>query len=184
MVECLVAAAMGLHCIGCHAQKLSIESNAVGYMALGTLNAEASAAVARRWTVNAGVKYNPFNFNKSTEGDAMRLRQQSYSIGARFWPWHVYSGWWIAGKAQYQEYSFAGVFSRKSREGDRFGGGLSFGWTYMLAPRFNITFGAGFWAGLDRFRKYGCAVCGTLEDEGEEVFIAPNDLVVSFSYIF
>ena len=45
------------------AQKLSVSTNALGYADFLTINAEASVAVARHWSVNAGFMYNPWSFS-------------------------------------------------------------------------------------------------------------------------
>lgn len=89
---CLLLACMAvMSATGAEARRFAVSTNLAGYANLGTLNAELAYSFARRWTVNAGVKYNPWTFISS--GRQFQNRQQSYSAGARFWPWHVYSGW-------------------------------------------------------------------------------------------
>ena len=102
----------------------------------------------------------------------------------RFWPWHVFSGWWIGGKVQYQEYNRGGIRSAVTDEGDRYGAGLSAGFTYMLHPHLNVSLGAGVWGGLQRYTVYSCPVCGITQESGEKTFILPNDLALSLSYVF
>jgi len=166
------------------AQKVAISTNAVGYVNLCTLNLEASYALARHVSVNAGVKYNPFSFPVGKNGAVIQNRQQTYAIGARYWPWYVYSGWWFAGKAQYSEYNTGGIISAETSEGDRIGGGFTAGYSYMLHSHFNIEFGLGFWAGYDDYVKYTCPTCGRIVEKGDRFFILPNDVIVSFSYVF
>lgn len=163
-------------------QKIAVGSNLLGYANLGTMNVEVSYALGRRWSIAAGAKYNPFSF--SSRGNEFRNRQQSYAVGARFWPWHVYSGWWVAGKLQYQEYSTAGIISPGAEEGDRFGAGLTAGYTYMLHPRLNLEFGLGFWAGFSRYSSYDSAVCGVSVGHGGRGFFLPNDVIIGITYVF
>ena len=169
-------------CAVCSAQRFSVSTNAVDYANFGTLNVEGDMAVARRWTVLAGAKYNPFLFRSGSE--PLSARQRVVATGVRFWPWHVFSGWWFGGKVQYQEYNRGGIRSAVTDEGDRYGAGLSAGFSYMLHPHLNLTLGAGLWAGFDRYRTYSCPVCGLTEGEGEKTFILPNDLMLSLSYVF
>ena len=75
------------------AQEVALSTNLADYAALGTMNMEATYGFARHWSVNAGVKYNPFSFGEGEK--AKQLRQRAVSAGARFWPWHIYSGWWM-----------------------------------------------------------------------------------------
>lgn len=181
-VKCIGILAMILCCGVARGQKFSVSTNAVGYMNFATLNIEGSYAVAQHWSITAGAKYNPFSFNVS--GRRMQNRQQSYAVGARFWPWHIYSGWWIAAKAQYQEYNAGGIISRRTEEGDRWGAGITAGYTYMVHPKLNLEFGLGFWAGMKRYVVYSCPECGLTQERGSKGFILPNDLIIGISYVF
>lgn len=163
-------------------QKFSVGTNVVGYANLGTLNIEAEYAVAKRWTVSVGAKYNPFSYE--AQGVEFQNRQQLYAVGVRFWPWHTYSGWWIAGKLQYQEYNAGGILSEKTEEGDRFGAGITAGYTYMLHPKINLQLGLGFWGGVSRYTVYTCPTCGITEDKGFKGFFLPNDIIIGISYVF
>lgn len=166
------------------AQKFSVSTNLAGYLNFGTLNIEASYPVARHWCITAGAKYNPFTFNLGQDKQDARSKQQLYAAGVRYWPWHVYSGWWIAGKVQYQEYNIGGITSPSVREGDRYGAAISGGYAYMFGKHFNIEFGAGIWSGLDKYTKYACPVCGPKEDSGKKIFILPSDIIIAFSFVF
>ena len=132
-----------------HAQKISVSTNLLGYSALGTMNADVSYSLSRRWSLTAGAVYNPFTFRKGDPDRQFQIRQQSYSLGARIWPWHALSGWWFASKVRYQEYNMGGLVSRQTSEGDRVGMGLYSGYTLMLSKHVNMEFGLGFWGGLD-----------------------------------
>lgn len=162
------------------AGKGSISTNVAGYANLLTLNAEGSVPVSRRWTVNAGLKYNPFAFGK----EKFRNRQQAYYAGMRYWPWHSYSGWWMSGKIQYQEFNAGGLGRAETSEGDRVGLGLGAGFAYMVGKHFNVEFGASLWGGMEWFTSYSCPVCGDLEESGRKFFVLPCDIVIAISYIF
>ena len=167
-----------------HAQKMSVSSNLLGYAALGTINVEASYSLSRRWSLTAGTVYNPFTFRKGDPDRQFQMRQQSYSLGARLWPWHTLSGWWFASKLRYQEYNVGGIVSKATQEGDRAGMGLYAGYTYMLSGHFNLEFGAGVWAGVDLYRRYSCTTCGVTIGSGTKPFVLPDDLAVSVVYVF
>ncbi len=169
----------------CRAQKYTISTNLLDYMALGTVNIEGSCSVSRRMSITAGVRYNPFEFRKDNPEEQIQMKQQSYSLGVRVWPWHIWSGWWLAGKGRYQEYNFGGLMGNpETQEGDRFGLGFYAGYTHMLGPHFNIEFGLGFWGGIDSYRKYSCQVCGVTMSEGRKGFVLPDDAMISLVYVF
>lgn len=180
----LMVAVMSVSCLPSMAQKVSLSTNILGYACIGTLNAEASVFVSQKWSLTAGFKYNPFTIGKGDPQRQLQLRQQSYSLGMRMWPWHTGSGWWLAAKARYQEYNMGGLLSRETREGDRFGAGFYAGYTHMISPHFNLEFGAGLWGGLDIYRRYTCPVCGPVIDSGRKGFLLPDDIMLSIVYVF
>lgn len=167
-----------------NAQKMSLSTDLLGYAELGTLNVDASYALDRKWSITAGARYNPFTYHKGDEDEQFQYRQLSYSLGARLWPWHTWSGWWFAGKLRYQEYNQGGLVSRETEEGDRFGTGIYSGYTHMLAPHFNLEFGVGLWAGLSSYKVYSCPSCGITIEEGTKYFLLPDDFMISIVYVF
>lgn len=171
-----------LVCQSGSAQQWAVSTNLLGYADLGTLNAEVTYAPAQHWSVDVGVKYNPFTF-KNGESQ-FQQRHQTWYAGARWWPWHIFSGWWLAGKAQYQEYNFGGILSQETEEGDKVGFGLTAGYSYMLHPNLNLEFGIGLWGGYKWYSVYACPKCGMTLETGSKAFILPNDLMISLTYVF
>lgn len=168
-----------------YSQDFSLSTNILGYAQLGTLNVDASLGFARHFSAEAGVRYNPFTF-KGRDGvsDTMQSRQRTVSAGVRYWPWHIQSGWWLAGKAQYQEFNVGGIRTASTREGDRYGAGLSGGYTYMVSPHLNMEFGLGMWGGYEAFTVYQCPTCGKVTDSGDKFFFLPNDALLGIVYVF
>ena len=183
MVINIIIALLAFYPSGLSARKFSLSTDLMGYAELGTFNAEASYALSRRVSLNVGARYNPFTFNEGEEGQ-FQYRQQSYSVGARVWPWHIWSGWWMAGKLRYQEYNKGGLISSEAEEGDRFGAGLYSGYTYMLNPHFNIEVGVGMWAGVSYYDRYSCPTCGLTVESGVKYFLLPDDFMISLVYVF
>ena len=169
------------------AQEMGISTNVVDYLTAGSLNVEASYGFARHWSVSAGGKYSPLPSGKSilpASDDTALLRQRLFNAGLRWWPWHIYSGWWMGAKLQYQEFVEKGRTGPETTEGDRFGGGLAAGYSAMLAPRFNLDLGLGFWGGYALYTKYACRSCGRRIDSGSRPFFLPSDLLLGITYIF
>lgn len=166
------------------ARKFSVSTNILGYLNFGTMNLEASYAVARHWSINVGAKFNPFTFQFPWMDHAMQNRQQSYSLGARLWPWHTFSGWWVGARLQYQEYNTGGIVSKRTEEGDGIGIGLSAGYSYMVHPHLNIEFGMGLWSGIKKYAVYDCPACGRTVEKGSKGFVMPNDIMISVVYVF
>ena len=187
LTVCCISAATAM------AQTWAVAVNAADAIELGTIGVEGSAAVGQHWSIHAGAKVNPWTFGKKDtfnglfsepNPDQKQDRKQAYSIGARWWPWNVYSGWWIAGKGQYQEFNQGGIFTKTATEGDAFGAAFSGGYSLMLKEHFNLDFGLGLWGGWMKYTTYTCPSCGKVEDEGQKWFILPNEVILSLVYIF
>ena len=80
-----VAAAMAFLCglPDMNAQKASLSTDLLGYANFVTMNLDASCPVSRHWSINAGVKYNPFTFDLGEGKEDARNRQQTYLAGVR-----------------------------------------------------------------------------------------------------
>ena len=166
------------------AQNWSVSTNVLDYVSLGTMNAEVSAGVGRRVTIEASARVNPWTFHKGDPSRQMQNRHQTYALGMRYWPWHIYSGWWISADAQYQEYNRGGIISQKTEEGDAFGLSAGAGYSLMLHEKLNLDFGVTLWAGQKTFISYACPSCGRITDKGSKWFVMPNEIRVAIQYIF
>lgn len=170
-------------CVPAFGQKAAVSSNLLQYANMGTLNGDVSLSLARRWSVQGGFRYNPFTYTNSNQ-EQMQSKQRAFSLGARFWPWHVYSGWWMGPKGQFQQYNTGGIRSPETREGSRMGVALMGGYSYMIGPHLDVEFGVGVWGGWDRYRKYACPVCGLTVGQGQKPFLLPDDVMLALTYIF
>ena len=182
------------------AQRWAVAVNAADAIDLGTISVEGSAAVSQHWSLHAGAKVNPWTFNKHNtwnglfsepDPDQKQSRKQVYAIGARWWPWNVYSGWWVGGKAQYQEYNRGGLRlpigvgnDGGAEEGDAFGAALSGGYSLMLKEHWNLDFGLGVWGGWTKYRNYEYPENGKLIEQGQKWFFLPNEVILSIVYVF
>ena len=168
----------------CPAQNWSVPTTLVDSVSLGTLNPEGGVGVGRRVTLQASARVNPWTFHKGDPDSQMQNRHQTYAAGIRYWPWHIYSGWWISGMAQYQEYNRGGIISQRTEEGDAFGMALGAGYALMLHENLNLDFGLGVWGGQKTYITYACPSCGRITGKGSRWFILPNEIRVALQYIF
>ena len=178
----IVLVALNVECA--QAQKVAVSTNLIDYVNYATLNADISYAVAQHWSLSAGTRYNPFNFPGGVEGGQRQNRQRTFSLESRYWPWHVYSGWWALAKVQYQEYNYGGIEALETNEGDRVGAGLAGGYAYMLGRHINVEMGLGVWSGADKYKVYACPTCGRTLDEGNKFFVMLDEVLLSLAYVF
>lgn len=180
----MMAALLLILPFGAAAQRFSVSTDLVDYLNLGTLNAEASVAAGRHITANVSVRVNPWTFHKGIPGHQLQNRHQTYAAGIRWWPWNVFSGWWVGCKAQYQEYNRGGILRQRTEEGDAFGLGLSAGYSLMIHPNINLDFGLGGWTGQKVYTEYACPHCGKITGSGTRWFVLPNELTVALMFTF
>lgn len=166
------------------AQRWSVSTNLIDYVSLGTVNAEGSVGLGRRITANVSARVNPWTFHKGDPNLQMQNRNQTYAAGLRYWPWHIHSGWWISGMAQYQEYNRGGIISQRTEEGDAFGLSAGGGYSLMIHEHINMDFGLSVWTGQKTYVSYACPMCGRITGKGSRWFVMPNEIRVAVQFIF
>ena len=169
------------------AQIWTVQTNVLDWAALGTANIELGASVSQHFSLFAGGRYNPWEFQDEKNNIPVMNQQQTAYLGFRYWPWYVNSGWWIAFKGQYMfSFSNTGIWRAALREGKNgYGGGLSAGYTFMLSKHFNLELGAGAWAGVfQEYGFYGSTKKYDVREEGRKTFIFPDQVSLSFVYVF
>ena len=179
---CLLAAGIPLR-----GQSFSLSSNLLDWANLGTANVQAGLSFSRHMSLHAGVRYNNWNFGSPDEGTAFQNRARAASLGARYWPWNVYSSWWVGVRGQVEEYNRGGFFKKPlTEEGVAAGLGLAFGYSRMLSSHWNLDVGLGAWAGRSWYTQYRCPRCGrTVQPASSKWFLAPsNDIQLSLAFIF
>ena len=123
----------------------ALSMNLVDYARLGTIQGSIQYGISRRVSVEAAARIN----NHS----------QRFSAGARWWPWYIYSGWWVKGLAQVEV------------QEEAYGAGLSLGYSLLLSRWLNLDLGVGGWGG----RK------GTGD---RSWFLAPNEITAGLMFVF
>jgi len=182
IIVVVVMLVTGLASFRAAAQKWSASTNVAEWANLATINAEGSVAAGRHATIGVGFRYNPWVFGGEEKN--LQNKQRTIYVFSRWWPWNVYSGWWMGGQGRISEYSQGGIFSRKTEEGDAYGAGISAGYTLMVHKHFNLDFGVGIWGGYTKYTVYACPTCGKVMDSGAKWFLMPSDLIMSVAYIF
>ncbi|MGM9742293.1 MAG: DUF3575 domain-containing protein [Candidatus Cryptobacteroides sp.] len=148
---------------------LAVSTNLLGWADLATVNASVEYAVGRHWSADVVFEINNWSFRN---GD-LQDKRRGYSIGARYWPWYTYSGMWMRGFVAAEDCNAAGMpFDYMNGVNDKYGAGLSLGYSLMLARHLNLDFGVGFWGGVRK--TYGSPKDG---------FIAPKDLRISLMFV-
>ena len=152
----------------------------------GTINADFGISVAQHWSIHAAGRSNPWTFHYTADGERYRDIQYVASLGARWWAWYVYSGWWAGAKVQWANFMGKNILSNKLQDGRNATGlGLQGGYTLMLSKHLNLDFGLGVWGGaLFRHEVYDAEAQTTRTYGGTAWFIAPDSISISLMYVF
>lgn len=171
----------------CHqasAQKFALSTNLVEWANFGTINADAGLSVAQHFSLHAGAKFNPWSFHTKS-GMQIYNKQTTAYFGARYWPWYVYSGWWIGARVRFMDFSETGVLRPKLFEGKSLGAGVLFGYTWMIHEHFNIEIGGGLWGGRHlEYTRYRTPARRDILSSGPRNFAFVDELSVSLMYVF
>ena len=167
------------------AQSFAVSTNIADWASLGTANIETSLSIGQRFSVLIGGRYNPWTFYSKRHETVYQDRKKTGYLGIRYWPWYVYSGWWLTFKGQYEQFFTGGFLRPILEEGTAIGAGLSGGYTIMLHKHFNLEFGIGLWGGyFTDYAKYQCPDCIDPISSGPRGFLRFDDLYWSLCYVF
>lgn len=171
--------------IAANAQRISVGTNLLQWANLGTINAEFSYAPARHITITASARFNNWQFDTKQEHLILQNKQKTASLGFRYWPWYVYSGWWFGIKGQYKDFATSGIWRPALNTGSSVGAGISAGYTFLLHERLNLDFGIGAWGGrMLKHTLYECPVCLDIRETGPKWFAGIDEISISIIYIF
>lgn len=166
------------------AQKVSLSTNVVTWANLGTANLEANVSLHKNVTLFGGMKYNPWDLRTKSQVTINNQQITGY-VGAKYWPWHVYSGWWLGAKAQFQDFDQAGLLSENLVSGQALGAGLSAGYSIMIGSHVNLDLGVGAWGGrVLKYTAYKDLGGYEIDKVGARNFIFLDNVIVAFAYIF
>ena len=169
-----------------HSQTLAVKNDLLTG-ALSSPNLSVEVKLSDRFTLEAGFHYNPF-----PAGGDKRWKHWFVQPELRYWMCQPFGGHFFGAHLRYGVYNagdmklplglFKGV--RSSRyEGDFLGLGVSYGYHFILSPRWSIetSLGVGFLhIGYERYR---CLHCGEQTGGGYKNFIAPTRAAVSLVYL-
>ena len=174
------------------AQKVALKTNLL-YDATATVNAGIEIGLAPRWTLDISG-----NFNDWTMSHNRKWKHWLVQPEARYWFCERFSGHFIGIQAHGGEYNFGNLkngikflgsdFSKLTDnryQGWYVGGGLSYGYAWILGKHWNLEAELGIGYIYTRFDKYPCAECGEkIEEDASHHYFGPTKLALSIVYLF
>ena len=174
-----------------YAQEYAVKTNALAE-ATATLNLGAEIGIAPKWTVDISGSYNAWSKNKSVKWKHLLIQPEArywfcdrfsrHFIGA-----HLLGGAFNLGRINNNLSIFGTDFSVLSDmryQGYAYGGGIAYGFAFMLSESLNLELEAGFgYAYLD-YDIYKCSGCQRKVGDGTRHYIGPTKAAVNLVYLF
>ncbi|WP_085536797.1 DUF3575 domain-containing protein [Massilibacteroides vaginae] len=165
---------------------LGMKTNLI-YDATTSLNLGAEIKVGGQYTLDISANYNPWTFS-----DNKKFKHVMIQPELRYWVCEPFNGHFWGVHAMYSHYNIGGIklplVSKQKLEDTRYQGnllglGISYGYQWYLAPRWNLeaTIGIGY-AYLD-YDAYDCRTCGEKLYEKNRHYVGPTKLGLSLIYI-
>lgn len=165
------------------AQKVGIKTNAL-YLATTTPNIGLEFAMAPRWTIELEAGYNPWTLDITNN---MKIKHWLVSPEVRYWFCNSFQGHFLGVNANYTQFNIGALpydYLKNARvEGWAAGAGLTYGYAYPIARRWNmeLTCGLGVW--YTEYDQYESRKCGLFQQTVEKFAFGPTALGVSFIYM-
>lgn len=170
-----------------YSQDIGIKTNAL-YWATTTPNIGAEMAVGRKWTVDLSGGYNPWEF-----GDNKKIKHWVAQSELRYWLCDAFEGHFFGLHAQGGEFNVGGVrlpnfmFDRDSEnhryQGFFVGAGISYGYQWILSPRWNLEANIGFGYNYMKYDKFEKCDCGDHLGNETSNYFGPTKIGISFIYL-
>lgn len=170
----------------CYAQKVAIKNNLL-YDATLTPNLGLEFGLGEKSTLEINAGYNPFTFS-----DKKKLKHWLVQPEYRWWNCEKFNGSFWGAHIHGGQYSIAnlklpfGIFPALKGhryEGFFLGGGVSFGYQWMLGKRWNLETSLGAGYTYFKYNKYNCPDCGPKLKSGNYNYFGVTKAAISLIYI-
>lgn len=179
------------------AQKVAVKTNAL-YWATTTPNIGIEFSMGPRWTFEIAGGYNPWLLDKETN---MKVKHFLVTPEVRYWFCESFNGHFLGVNANYTQFNVGGVhvlnpFYKSAGDGPFIdaclnsrvegwaaGAGITYGYSWIISPRWNMEFnlGLGYW--YSDYDRYESRKCGLFQDSAIKHVFGLTDLGLSFIYM-
>lgn len=154
--------------------------------------------MGERWTVELEGGYNPWTLDKEKN---MKAKHWLVSPEFRYWFCNSFQGHFIGINGNYTQFNIGAIpvplqrtfislnktpeaDLEKSRvEGWAVGAGITYGYAFPIARRWNLEFTAGFGYWYSIYNQYESRKCGLFQETVKKHALGPTSLGISFIYM-
>ncbi|WP_296939857.1 DUF3575 domain-containing protein [uncultured Dysgonomonas sp.] len=181
---------MALSITPAYAQKLAIKSNLFSDITT-TINLGVEGGIADKWSLELSGNYNPWTFS-----DNMKWKHWIIQPEAKYWFCEKFNGHFLGLHFHGGEYNvgnidtslkFLGsdlsIFKDNRYEGWLLGGGLSYGYSWILSNHWNLEANIGVGYAHIKYDEYDCETCGKWKKSGSHNYFGVTKFALSIVYI-
>ena len=162
--------------VGIKAQDVAIKTNGLNWLAT-TPNLGLEFATSNKTTLDLSGAYNPWTF----KGDK-KLRFWLAQPEVKYWFCEKFEGHFLGIHAHGAQ--FYSNLGNKRRDGYLAGGGISYGYNWILSPHFNIEAEIGFGYARLWYKESDCIPCLKEQERKQKNYFGPTKAALSLVYIF
>jgi len=172
------------------AQEWAVQSNLL-YWGTTTPNLTIEYALSPTLSIATQGSYNPWRFGSREENKKLkhwliqpelRLWNCETFVGG-FWGFHAHYGGFNAGGVKMPLRIWQGLQDNRY-EGYYVGTGVSYGYHWILSPRWNLEATFGFGYSYIHYKQYECRRCGDYLGKDHKHYFGPTKMGISLVYLF
>ena len=172
-----------------NAQKVALKTNLL-YDATTTPNLGAELAMGKKSTLQLFYGLNPWKFASDR---TKQLRHWLLMPEYRYWTCQKFNGHFFGIHALGGQYNVGGIdlpnpvfkdLDEKRYEGWYAGGGLTYGYQWLLSRHWNLEASVGLGYIRFHYKEFPCTECGALIQENNKNYFGPTKLALSLMYCF
>ena len=167
-----------------HAQMVAAKTNMLYGVGTLTPNLGVEIGLNEKSSLDLSAGLNLWNLDEEKKWIHF-LFQPEY----RYWTCEKFNGHFYGIHGIFARYNVGGIkiptlFEKDLRyEGYAYGGGISYGYHWMLSPAFGVEFNIGVGVAYLTYDSFNCMKCGDLQENASKFYFGPTKAGISLTYI-
>jgi hypothetical protein len=185
-----IAVVLALQTLPAEAQQVALKTNLL-YDATATPNLGMEIGIGKKHSMQVFYGLHPWSFGHGE--DQKYLKHWVVNPEWRYWFCHRFNGSFIGIHAFGGQYNAANIkmpfgwwddLQDHRFEGWYVGGGVSYGYQWVLSKHWNFEAAIGVGAAYIDYDKFNCGTCGKKVDDGHKIYVGPTKAALSLVYLF
>lgn len=177
----ILIAAM-LFCTLATAQNFALKNNLL-LDGMASVNLGAEFKTGQRTTISIPASFNLWSFN-----DDKKFKHFAVQPEFRWWKCQTFTGHFIGVHAHYAFYNVGGIGPFKKIKDNRYegwllGAGFTYGYNWILAPRWSLEAAIGVGYAYLSYDKYLCGKCQPLSAQKNRHYFGPTQLSLTLAFL-